>query len=431
MCGARTLTVSRPLIRNRQARWLLLHRQGLGAPPAAPAKSVSGENASRDAQHADALLELIERIGFVQIDSIRTVERAHHMILFARNPRYQTRHLTTLLEQDHTLFENWTHDASVIPSRFHPYWQHRFNRERERLLAHWQKYRPRGMADVDATLAAVRARGELRARDLAPAKPAQSKTAMGWGDWHPGKAALEYLWRIGELAVVRREGFQKVYDLSERVIPAQFNTSPKDDVVDWAMNAALERLGVASSGELAAFFALVTPLEARTWVTAQLAKSKHSDDGAALIEVDVEAANGSRPFAAVARADLLDHLEQLPAPPKRLRVLSPFDPVLRDRTRMQRLFGFDYRIEIFVPAAQRKYGYYVFPLLAGERLVGRIDMHRDRARDALVVKALWWEAGIRPSKARRQTLQAELERMRRFTGMHRIIFEDAHLRTPA
>ena len=423
--------MSRPLIRNRQARWLLLHRQGLGALPAALAKPHSDKKIShraRDAQHAGALLELIERIGFVQIDSIRTVERAHHMILFARNPRYQAHHLRTLLEQDHSLFENWTHDASVIPSRFHPYWQHRFSRERERLLAHWQKYRPRGMTDVDATLAAIRAHGEVRARDLAPAKPAPSSSAMGWGDWHPGKAALEYLWRTGELAVVRREGFQKVYDLRERVIPAQYHAPPKDDIVDWAMNAALDRLGAASSGELAAFFALLTPLEARNWVKAKMATSMQHDDNTALIEVDVESADGSRAFAALARADLLEQLAQLPAPPKRLRVLSPFDPVLRDRTRMQRLFGFDYRIEIFVPAAQRKYGYYVFPLLAGDRLVGRIDMHCDRSRDVLAVKALWWEAGIRPSKVLQRGLEAELERIRRFTGMRQVIFADAHLR---
>ena len=426
--------MSRPLIKNRHARWLLLHRQGLSALPPALAKPRGGARISRrarDAQHAGALLELIERIGFVQIDSIRTVERAHHMILFARNPRYQAHHLATLLEQDHTLFENWTHDASIIPSRFHPYWQHRFSRERERLKAHWQKYRPRGMADVDATLAAVRAQGETRARDLAPAKPAASTSGMGWGDWHPGKAALEYLWRIGELAVVRREGFQKVYDLRERVIPAQFHAPPQDDVVDWAMNAALDRLGLASSAELAAFFALVTPLEAKHWVQARIATSMRHDDRAALIEVDVESADGSRPFAAVARADLLEQLAQLPAPPKRLRVLSPFDPVLRDRARLQRLFGFDYRIEIFVPAAQRKYGYYVFPLLAGEQLLGRIDMHCDRARAALVVQALWWEAGVRPSKARQQGLQAELERLRRFTGMRQVIFADDHLRPPA
>ena len=120
------------------------------------------------------------------------------------------------------------------------------------------------------------------------------------------------------------------------------------------------------------------------------------------------------------------------APPRRLRVLSPFDPVLRDRARMQRLFGFDYRIEIFVPAAQRRYGYYVFPLLEGERLVGRIDLQCDRARDRLVVKSLWWEPATRPSKARQQRLEAELERLRRFTRVAHLVFEDGHLKpTPS
>ena len=225
----------------------------------------------RTTQDKAALLELIERIGFVQVDSIRTVERAHHMILFARHPRYRPEQLAALLEDDRSLFENWTHDASIIPSRFYPHWHHRFTRECERLRKQWQKNRPRGMADIDHILATVRANGPLRARDMAsrhaprkaPAK--EDANLMGWGDWHPSKVALEFLWRTGELAVARREGFQKVYDLTERVLPAQHRARSDDNVVDWAMNAALDRLGVASSGELAAFFALVTSSEAKQW----------------------------------------------------------------------------------------------------------------------------------------------------------------------
>ena len=139
-------------------------------------------------------------------------------------------------------------------------------------------------------------------------------------------------------------------------------------------------------------------------------------------------ADGSRPRTAFAPESLLEQLSQLQPPPKRMRLLSPFDPVLRDRARMQRLFGFEYRIEIFVPAAKRRYGYYVFPLLEGDRLVGRIDLQCDRVRDRLSVKALWWESAIRSSKARQRRLEAELERLRRFTGVAQVSFEDGHLR---
>ena len=387
----------------------------------------------RTAQDKAALLELIERIGFVQVDSIRTVERAHHMILFARHSRYRPEQLAALLEGDRSLFENWTHDASIIPSRFYPHWHHRFTRECERLRKQWQKNRPRGMADIDHILATVRANGPLRARDMAsrhaprkaPAK--EDANLMGWGDWHPSKVALEFLWRTGELAVARREGFQKVYDLTERVLPAQHRARSDDNVVDWAMNAALDRLGVASSGELAAFFALVTLSEAKQWSEASREGKARDSRDEQLIEVDVESVLGSRPRRSWAREGVFERLGQLPPPPKRLRILSPFDPVLRDRIRMQHLFGFDYRIEIFVPAAKRQFGYYVFPLLEGDRLIGRIDMQRDRDRDALVVKSLWWEDARPASPSRVRRLEAELERYRRFTGVANTVFADGYL----
>lgn len=439
---------SRPLICNRLARWLLLHRQGLSpfvrvqsvsenSPPLGPGDAAQTGRGARAQQKRTALLQLIEQLGFVQIDSIRTVERAHHMILFARDRKYRPNQLATLLEQDRTLFENWTHDASIIPTRFYPYWRHRFNRERERLVQRWEKHRPQGIADIDTVLSNVRDHGEVRARDMAPSKPAPSKTAPktanGWWDWHPSKAALEYLWRTGELAVARREGFQKVYDLTDRVIPAQFHADDRgndtDQVVDWAANAALDRLGLATSGELAAFFELISPTHAKSWAQQQLNAAAKLTNGDAIIEVDVQSADGSRPRPTLIRENTLEELSQLQPPPKRMRVLSPFDPVLRDRKRLQRLFGFEYRIEIFVPAAQRRYGYYVFPLLEGDRLVGRIDMQCDRAADQLSVKALWWEAGTRSSKARQQRLQAELDRQRRFTGMARVVFENGYQRS--
>jgi hypothetical protein len=113
------------------------------------------------------------------------------------------------------------------------------------------------------------------------------------------------------------------------------------------------------------------------------------------------------------------HADDIALPP-RLRILSPFDPVLRDRRRALRLFGFDYRIEVFVPAAKRRYGYYVFPMLEGDRLVGRIDMKREDG--ALAVRQIWWEPGVRASSGRRQRLEAELDRVRRFIGADRIVF---------
>lgn len=396
-----------PLIRNAEARRLFLVRQGLSRPP-------------RRKLTAAGLRDLIEDLGFVQVDSINTVARAHHMILFARNQTYRPAQLTGLLEDEAALFENWTHDASVIPCRFYPFWKPRFERERTRLRERWRKWRREGFeTQLDGVLARVRDAGPVMARDLGEGRNA---AAGGWWDWHPAKTALEYLWRTGALAVARREGFQKVYDLTERVIPDchRAETPSAEAFVDWACEGALARLGVATSGELAAFWGGITPAEAGRWCRKNL--------GNGLVEVAVEGADGKR-RAAYAQREQLDRLADLPEPPGRIRVLSPFDPVLRDRARTERLFGFHYRIEVFVPEAKRRYGYYVFPLLEGARLLGRIDMTCARQDGALRVKGLWLEPGFAFTRKRRDGLEAELERLRNFSGAKRVVYDDGYLKT--
>lgn len=406
---------------NRDARRLLLERQGLCRPP-------------RRKLGADGLQALIEDLGYVQLDSISTVARAHHMILFARNETYRPALLAHLIERERSLFENWTHDAAVIPTAFFPYWQHRFDRERDRLKTRWQKWRRDGfLEEMDRVLTHVADSGPTRARDLTPAdsgeggapkKPADSS----WWDWHPAKTALEYHWRCGALAVCRREGFQKVYDLTERVIPDAHRGPPPDRHAfrDWACREALTRLGLATSGEIAAFWHLVSPKEAADWCRAELVKGT-------LVEVSVEPAvkrkaDKGRPRSVFARPETLAGLADLPPAPPRIRALSPFDPILRNRQRLERVFGFDYRIEVFVPAAKRRYGYYVFPLLEGERLIGRIDMKHDKEADALKVSSLWLEAKVRLTPARQARLDAELDRQRRFIDAGRVVYGDGFLK---
>lgn len=389
-----------PLISNRDARRTLLHLQGLCTPPRARLTK-------------DGLRQLIERIGFVQIDSIRTVERAHDMILFARNQTYRPKHLKQLLEHDGTLFEHWTHDASIVPSAFYPYWKHRFDRERLVLAERWKNWGREGFEHhFENIIERIQTTGPCMAREL---EGGTRKSGDGWWDWKPSKAALEYLWRVGELAVARREGFQKVYDLPVNVIadPHLGKSYGREDFIEWACASALQRLGFATHGEIAAFWDLISPAEARAWCEAQ--------DGKALRRVCVESADGSAPKASYARADYEDILRELPDPPDRLRVLSPFDPVIRDRKRALRLFNFDYRIEIFVPEAKRKYGYYVFPLLEGDRLIGRIDMKHDRASGELGIKGFWLEPGVKLTKGRSARLAAELERIRRFSGADSLV----------
>ncbi len=398
----------RPLVSHADARRLFAVSQGLAAPP-------------RRKLNAEGVARLIEDLGFVQVDSINTLARAHDLILFARNECYRPELLARALERDRSAFENWTHDASIIPTPFFPYWQSRFSQQKTELKERWRKWRREGFEEaLDAVQRHVHENGPTMARHLGGEE--SKKSANGWWDWHPTKTALEYLWRCGDLAVCRREGFQKVYDLTERVIPEAVRAQEVShaETVDWACRGALDRLGLATSGELAAFWDGVSPKEAAAWCAENL--------GRGLIEVEVAAGDGGKPRRAFAREDLLDRLADLPELPKRLRVLSPFDPLLRDRKRALRLFDFDYRIEVFVPAAKRQYGYYVFPILEGERLIGRIDVKNWRDAGEIRVAGLWLEPKVRLTAGRRRRLEAELERLRRFVGADRVVFQDGFLK---
>ena len=383
-------------IDNRTARRLLLDLYGLSRTP-------------RRKIGVDGLAELIGHIGFVQLDSIDTVARAHHMILRARNDTYEPALLRTLLEKRRGLFEAWTHDASVVPVEFWPFWKRRFERERQLLLERWRIWRRDPFEDqLNKVLAHVRANGPVMSRELRSEK---KRGGSGWWDWHPSKTALEYLWRTGELAVLRREGFQKVYDLTERVLPACEYVPDHESLVDWSCRSAFERMGFATPTELAGFWDNITRADAAEWCAA------HASE---LVSVEVEAALGGRARPCLLPEELASRLEDLPEPSRRVRVLSPFDPLIRDRRRTSAIFGFDYRIEVFVPEEKRRYGYYVFPLLEADGFIGRIDMRRDGER--LRVDRLWLEPGIRSTKGRRASLEAELSRVARFAGCSDIEF---------
>ncbi|MCU0900409.1 MAG: winged helix DNA-binding domain-containing protein [Cypionkella sp.] len=383
------------ILTNAQARHLFLHHHGLTEPRSGPARGPE-------------LAGLIDRIGFVQVDSIASVERAHHMILWARRHGYRPPALKRLLEQDRALFEHWTHDASILPIALYPQWKHRFARDTARLHSQWQRWFPGGYAaQFDTILTHIAKHGPVSSSDVGKDEP---RSRGGWWDWHPSKTALEWLWRTGQIAVTRRDAFQKVYDLPENVIPAAHlhaETSVEEHH-DWACASALAALGFADEGEIARYWNAIDKPQVQVWAQGEQAAGR-------LIRIAVTQADGShRP--ALARPDLADRLTALPDPPGGLRILSPFDPALRDRKRIERLFGFHYRIEVFVPEPKRQYGYYVFPVLEGIRLIGRIDARADRASGTLHIRAFWPEAGVSLPKARLAKLARELDRLADFAG---------------
>ena len=390
---------------NHTARHVILHLQGMTKPP-------------HLAMDTDGLASLIRQLGFVQLDAIPWVERAHHMTLFARNQTYRTKHLRRLHEKERLLFENWTHDASLIPSEFWPYWKHKFRREEMRLRDRFIRWQGEGFVDqLKALHTRVEDGGCIRSRDLE--KPKGVK--LGMWEWHSGKAALEYLWRTGQLAVPRREGFQKTYDLCERVIHKDHYDKQvsEETFVDWACKSALDRLGFGTAGDIARFWNLVSIDEVKTWLEGQ------GKNGVATVEVEGWKGNLTKEF--IGRPDLEDLTKNLPKVPDRLRMLSPFDPVIRDRKRLKWLFGFDYTIEIYVPSEKRKYGYYVFPLLERDKLIGRVDAQAKRGEDVLTVSKVWLEPGVKWSAARDKKFAAELTRQTRLCEVKTIDWDTARI----
>ncbi|MDB6177269.1 winged helix DNA-binding domain-containing protein [Paracoccus sp. Z330] len=380
--------MTRLRIDNATARHLWLDGHGLARAPTGPVD----------------VAEIVRRLGFVQLDSIQIVSRAHHHILWSRNQNYREPMLDQAMSRDRALFEHFTHDASVLPMEFLPIWQRQFRRKREYLDgASWFKSLP--SATERATIRdRIAAEGPLSTNDF-DSRP-RDKSHM-WAR-PPHKLALDYMWYAGELATCHRVNFTKYYDLAERIFPKDLRSRdiPESEQIDRLCQIALDRLGFASVTELQRFWDAATRGEVQNWV----------GTASGLRMVEIQSRRGDW-FPAYAPPDIEDRIAGLAAPGSRVRVLNPFDPAIRDRARLDRLFGFDYRVEMFVPAAKRIWGYYVFPLLEGTRFIGRIEIKADRKRGVLNVLNFWPEPGVRWMSARLDRLNGELTRFARLAGV--------------
>ncbi|HEX3431585.1 MAG TPA: crosslink repair DNA glycosylase YcaQ family protein [Rhizomicrobium sp.] len=357
------------VISNRDARRYFLYKHAL-------ATRLSPRLESGD------VLSLVRQLGFVQLDSINTVERAHHMILFSRASGY-SRALLSSLHQERALFEHWTHDTSLLPIESYPHWHHRFRASRTPFShSRWRAF------DENPKKLLAHVRRRIRLEGALATRAFDDKRKGPWWGWGPYKMALEYLFRTGELAIARRDGFEKVYDLVERVIPAEFRGAKptRRQTVNWACREALAHLGFGTVREIAAFFDLVEIAEARDWVRAALRKKD-------IVEITVTN-NDESTSSAVAVPFIESDILSLPPSHAPARFLSPFDPVIRDRKRALRLFGFDYTIEVFVPEKKRRFGYYVMPIIEADRFIGRADLKAHRTEKRMEVKGLWPEAQV-------------------------------------
>ena len=381
-------------IANRQGRWLWLQAQGLSDSPTGPLD----------------LPDTIRRLGFVQLDTIQNVTRAHHHILWSRNQNYRQPMLDRMLGRDRTVFEHFTHDASILPMEFYPMWQRQFRRLGAKVAGYASYQKAAQQIAPEQIKARIAQEGPLSTHDFDTRVEGEKQM---W-DRPPHKRVLDQLWYAGDLATSHRQNFAKYYDLTERVIPSLHREAAHEDSaqIDWLCRNALDRLAFASLGEIQRFWGAVDAKEVRAW-------SQSVRDP---VPVLVESRDGTWRNA-LAAVDIEARLAAVPTPTSRLRIINPFDPVVRDRNRLEALFGFAYRNEMFVPAAQRKWGYYVYPILEGDRFVGRIEIKADRSAGTLRVTQFWQEPGIAWPVGRQQKLTAELGRLGRLIGASEILWE--------
>lgn len=315
----------------------------------------------------------IEHLGHVQIDTISVVERAHHHVLYNRVPGYRPAMLEDLLRQ-RRIFEYWAHAAAFLPIR-----DFRFSLPYKHAIrsgqTHWFRNHDRKL--MRELLARIRADGPLRSRDLEDRRQARA----GWWDWKPAKQALEQLYMEGELMVSSREGFQKCYDLTERVLPAQIDTQMPDPETHatHVIDQQIRCQGLATLKGLA-YHQPRNPA---------LRKEIHTQVQRRIAERELESVQLSNGEQFLIAAGALE--QPLPRTQSRLQILSPFDNSVIQRDRLRSLFGFDYQIECYVPAAKRRFGYFCLPLLYRDTFVGQVDCKVHRARRLLEIKAVYFE----------------------------------------
>ena len=350
----------------------------------------------------------IDRLGLLQIDSVNVLARAHYLPLFSRLGNYDSDHLDRIAwgrRSQRALFEFWAHEASLLPLAAHPLFRWRMQRARENAgdgKGKLHLFRREKARYIDEVMREIADRGPLAASELSNG----GERRGAWWGWNDGKLAVEWLFFAGLVTTATRRGtFERVYDLTERVLPARIQALPTpsaEEAQRTLLCLSAQALGAATEFDLRDYFRLgVADTKAR------LAELVEAGD---LVSAEVEGWN---------RPAYLDPTARLPRKIEARALLAPFDPLIWERDRTERIFDFFYRIEIYTPIAKRKHGYYVLPFLLGDRLVARIDLKADRANSKLLVHAAHLEPG-HDAKHVAPPLRDELRLMADWLGLESV-----------
>ncbi|MDJ0780882.1 MAG: crosslink repair DNA glycosylase YcaQ family protein [Desulfosarcinaceae bacterium] len=396
-----------PTIDLKMARRLALARAGLLKPDWTGFPRRAADKTKRARK---AALKVIERFGYLQLDTVSIAgARSHAIVLMSRLEGFQPDLAEELLQPGEPLFEYWGHEASWIPMEFYPLFE--FRRHAFHEHPWWGDIIGKHPQVATQLLKRIRDEGPLRSMEM------EGRGSRGWWDLKIAKRVATALWSDGRLAIRERRNFQRYYDLRERVIPAKWRGPGvgKQKAIQALLQLALRGHGWAQTGTLAKTFRLHIRAD-----DVQGALHRLKDTGR-ILPCELMLTKKQKLAGWIRPKDL-----ELAARLRRVRphresgvLLSPFDPLLWDRSRVERLFDFDQILEIFKPAAKRRYGYYCLPVLAGERLIARLDLKADRRRGRLAVLSLRYESkgSKRPSAIDRKAVDSGLQRFSDALGL--------------
>lgn len=346
--------------------------------------------------------KVVDQIGVVQLDSVNVFARTHYLPFFSRLGKYDRTHLDDWIWGSGEMFEYWAHMASVVPSETHRLF--RWRMDESGTWAEFQRIIEKRPDYIDMVLEQVRTMGPIQTSDLEDAGTKRGDGAM-W-NWNDGKIALEYLFVKGVVTTAGRPNFTRLYDLTDRVIPPEHRSLPTPDPEEAQSELLMmgaRNLGVGTAEDIADYYRLRNPV-ARPLIQRLVSSGR-------LIEVEVEGWD---------RPAYLHPEATLPRRASGTALLSPFDNLIFFRERVERLFDFHYRIEIYVPESKRVYGYYVLPFLLDGQLVGRVDLKTDRQGNALLVRGAFAELDV-DRVAVGRALRDELELVASWLGLDEVV----------
>ena len=378
--------------------------------------------ARKHAPTADDILRVVHDIGCLQLDPLQTVARSHTLVTFARVGPYDTALLDQLIYQDRALFEYWAHAASIVPTRDYPI-HHLHMRTYAKTKDAWDQRIAAWIRENkklrDYILHTIKRNGPTSSRELTESGIApKAWVSSGWTSDRNISRMLDFLWMQGKIMVAKRQGLNKFWDLSERVLP---EWTPREklserEIVTRAAQTSLRALGVATEKQIAAHYIAgrYPQLRARLHELERAGEIER-------IEIRAGAHDAWQGTWYIHRADtaLLDDIERAEFKGRTV-LLSPFDNLVRDRARNVQFWDFDYKIEIYVPQAKRKYGYYVLPILHGDQLIGRIDPQMDRANGVLNIHAVYLENAAPRDKTTARAVRNAIEELAQFLNAREI-----------